>query len=214
MDFEIHDHITIREVFEPGPKLHSYANSKLCNGLGFNFIVRTSDGYYALVKQTSKNPTNKFKYSTCSSSLLTHFNDKDSEYIGRLRQLSYNALINNFNFPKPEKEDHTTYQCVLEKDIHYIGLVRNLIEGGKPELCYVLDLHITKDELIAQFKSANGKVKKDRGVNRIITFKTTDYEIREHDKVWFKEIDHTVTVPVVGMYILEKLKHEKNNSYR
>lgn len=207
MDFELHDHITVREVFEPGPRLNTFENSRLCNGFGFNFIVKTTDGYYALVKKTDKNPTNKFKYSTFSSSLITHFNDKDNDYIGRLKQLSYNALITNFNYPKGYKNTEI-YKDILDEDIHYLGLIRNLIEGGKPELCYVLNLHITRDELTEQFNKATEKVKHDRGVDKIITFKEGDFEILDHDKIRFKGLVREAIVPLVGMYMLEKIKSE------
>lgn len=205
MDFELHDHITVREVFEPGPRLNSFENSKLCNGFGVNFIVKTTDGYYSLVKKTDKNPTNKFKYSHFSSTLNTHFNDADNDFVGRLRQLSYNALITNFNYPKGYK-NKDVYQDVLEDDITYIGLFRNLIEGGKPELCYVLQLHLTRDELVEQFEKASEETKKDRGVDRIATFKADEYEILENDRVKFKGVVGEATVPLVGMYMLEKIK--------
>lgn len=206
MDFELHDHITVREVFEPGPKLHSFENSKLCNGFGFNFIVQTRDGFYSMVKKTNKNPTNKFKYSHFSSSLDTHFNDNDKEYIGRLKQLTYNALITNFNYVKND-DNQFLYQTVEEKDIEYIGLFRNLIEGGKPELCYIVHLDKSKDELIQQFEAASKDTKKDRGVDKIVTFKKEDYKILEQDKVRFKDLDEDATVPLVGMYILKKIKN-------
>lgn len=205
MDFEIHDNITVREVFEPGPKLNSIEDSKLCNGFGFNFIPRTSDGYYAMVKHTDKNPTNKFKYCTCSSQLNTHFNSEDDSYLGRIRQLSYNALITNFNYLKDSSNTHI-YECVKPEDIEYIGLIRNLIEGGKPELCYVLNLHITSAELVAQFDAAKPEVKRERGVDRVVVFKPSDVEIREQDKVDFIGSEHGATVPLVGMYVLEKIK--------
>lgn len=204
MDFEIHDHITVREVFEPGPSLTPIEHSKLCNGFGFNFITRTTDGYYLLVKHTDKNPTNKFKYCTFSSQLNTHFNDEDKTYEGRLRQLSYNAMITNLNYLKSKSK--SIYECVKIEDVEYLGLVRNLIEGGKPELCYVLNIHLSKNEAIAQFNAATPETKKERGVDRIIAFKPDGFEIKEGDKVDFKGIENNATVTLVGMYILEKLK--------
>lgn len=201
MDFEIHDHITVREVFEPGPKLNTFENSKLCNGLGFNFIIKTMDNYYALVKKTGKNPTSKFKFNTCSSTLTTHFNDDDHDYLGMLKQLSYNALITNFNYPK----DKEKYKEILEEDIRYLGLIRNLIEGGKPELCYELSLHINKDELLDLFNKMSNKVNKDRGNKEIIVFKKDEYEIKEYNKVKFKSKEKEEGLPLVSIYILEKL---------
>ena len=205
MDFELHDHITVREIFEPGPKLNSFENSKLCNGFGFNFIVRTADGYYAMVKKTSKNPTNKYKTSHFSSTLITHFNEKDDSYEGRLKQLTYNALITNFNYPKGYK-DKNIYSIIKDEDIHYLGLIRNLIEGGKPELCYLLDVEKTKAELVEQFNDADEKTKFDRGVDKIVTFKKEDYTILEQDKVKFNGARREAIIPLVGMYILEKIK--------
>lgn len=208
MDFEIHNHITVREVFEPGPKLNSFENSKLCNGLGFNFIIKTLDGYYALVKKTGKNPTSKFKYSTCSSTLQPHFNEEDTDYLGLLKQLSYNALITNFNYPKPknDKEAKDIYKIILDEDIHYLGLVRNLIEGGKPELCYVLDLHISSKELLEQFNKTTSKTNNDRGNKKIIIFKENEYNILDNDKVLFNSENHIEHLPIIPLYILEKLR--------
>ena len=207
MDFSIHDHITVREVFEPGPKLNTFENSKLCNGLGFNFIVKTKDNYYALVKKTGKNPTNKFKFNTCSSTLSTHFNEEDNTYLGMLKQLSYNALITNFNFPK----NNFDYKNILNEDVKYLGLIRNLIEGGKPELCYVLNLHISKNELENLFNKTTNKVNKDRGNKKMIVFTEDDYEIKEYNKVKFNFIEKEESLPLVSIYILEKLKKENNH---
>ena len=204
MDFELQDHITVRDVFEPGPRLNSFENSKLCNSFGFNFIVRTKDGYYSMVKKTNKNPTNKYKISHLSSQLVTHFNDNDDKYEGRIKQLTYNALITNFNYPKGYK-DENIYNIIKDEDIHYVGLFRNLIEGGKPELCYILDLELTRDELVARFNEATDKEKKKRGVDKIVTFRADEFEILEDDKVDFGN-DQKGTVPLVGMYILEKIK--------
>ena len=204
MDFELQDHITVRDVFEPGPRLNSFENSKLCNSFGFNFIVRTKDGYYSMVKKTNKNPTNKYKISHLSSQLVTHFNDNDDKYEGRIKQLTYNALITNFNYPKGYK-DENIYNIIKDEDIHYVGLFRNLIEGGKPELCYILDLELTRDELVARFNEATDKEKKKRGVDKIVTFRADEFEILEDDKVDFGN-DQKGTVPLVGMYILEKIE--------
>jgi hypothetical protein len=204
MDFELHDHITVREVFEPGPRLNTFENSKLCNSFGFNFIVKTSDDYYAMVKKTNKNPTNKYKTSHFSSQLMTHFNDKDCKYEGRIKQLTYNALITNFNYPKGYK-DENIYNIIKDEDIHYVGLFRNLIEGGKPELCYILTIDLTKDELVKRFNEATDKEKHDRGVDKIVTFMADEFEILEDDRVDFGD-NHKATVPLVGMYILEKIK--------
>ena len=209
MDFELHDHITVREVFEPGPRLNSFENSKLCNGFGFNFIVRTSDGYYSMVKKTNKNPTNKYKTSHFSSTLNTHFNDEDDSYEGRLRQLSYNALITNYNYPRGYKNEEL-YKTVKLQHIHYLGLIRNLIEGGKPELCYLLDLEKTKDELVRQFNDATEEQKRDRGVDRIVTFLPEEYKILNDDRLDFGD-GNEATVPLVGMYILEKIKDLQTN---
>ena len=151
-----------------------------------------------------KNVTNKYKISHLSSQLVTHFNDNDDKYEGRIKQLTYNALITNFNYPKGYK-DENIYKIIKDEDIHYVGLFRNLIEGGKPELCYILDLELTRDELVARFNEATDKEKKKRGVDKIVTFRADEFEILEDDKVDFGN-DQKGTVPLVGMYILEKIK--------
>ena len=69
-----------------------------------------------------------------------------------------------------------------------------------------MQLHLTRDELVEQFEKASEETKKDRGVDRIATFKADEYEILENDRVKFKGVVGEATVPLVGMYILEKLK--------
>lgn len=206
MDFEIHEHITVREVFEPGPKLNTFANSRLNNALGFNLIARTSDGYYVLVKKTGKNPTAKFKYSTYSSVLQAHFNSEDDSFMGMLRQLSYNTLITNFNYPKKSPDHAFAYACVEPEDIHFLGLIRNLIEGGKPELAYVLQLHLSKAELEAQYEKISIAEKKKRGTSKLLFFRRGEYEILEEDQVRFHALPRVQKLPLLTMYILEKLQ--------
>ena len=59
---------------------------------------------------------------------------------------------------------------------------------------------------MAQFNAATDEKKKKRGVDRIITFTKDSFEIKDQDKVKFDELEREATVPLVGMYILEKIK--------
>jgi hypothetical protein len=68
----------------------------------------------------------------------------------------------------------------------------------------------TRDELVRQFNDATDEQKRDRGVDRIVTFLPDEYKILNDDRVDFGD-GNEATVPLVGMYILEKIKDMQTN---
>lgn len=54
----------------------------------------------------------------------------------------------------------------------------------------------------------SNKVNKDRGNKEIIVFKKDEYEIKEYNKVKFKSKEKEEGLPLVSIYILEKLKND------
>ena len=64
MDYSLTDGISVRELLECGPMVHSLKNSSLSNHLGFNGFVESSDGSIMLVyrkKNCLHSETNVFR---------------------------------------------------------------------------------------------------------------------------------------------------------
>lgn len=62
MDYEFKPRITVREIYEPGPYISSFLESKLSNHIGFNGFVELKDGNIILVKRGKRLSIGKRKW--------------------------------------------------------------------------------------------------------------------------------------------------------
>ncbi len=155
MDVEITKKMTLREYYEYGPKLSSLKTSKMANGLGIASMLVTTDGYYLFIYRGMNNPTGKHQVSVCNSTLNYHLTQKQVDLKDRetdivmtekeseqfLFESIYNGLNQKLKYPQ-EGPFAASFS-----DFVPIGLVRNIKEGGKPELYYLVKSKMSKDEL-------------------------------------------------------------------
>ncbi|HHX79096.1 MAG TPA: hypothetical protein GX695_05045, partial [Acholeplasmataceae bacterium] len=144
MDAAVVKNVTIRDLFEYGPRLTSFEESKLANGIGLNIVVKSSDGYFILIRRNDKNPTGKNISGVTSSMLYDLYLDCERQkqieegnfYEKVLKQSIYRGLRNSLFMFKGEKYNEDVINL---NDAHLLGMIRNLIEGGKPELIYLYE---------------------------------------------------------------------------
>ncbi|PKL00254.1 MAG: hypothetical protein CVV56_07405 [Tenericutes bacterium HGW-Tenericutes-1] len=160
MDYELTKKMSVREMFEYGPHLNTFKLSKMANGVGVSSIVLTKDGYYVMLYRGMKNPTGKHQISICNSTLNFYLSNKNtliknadsSQKLSKelTDDLIYESILNGLivKLHYPTKGEY----ALSKKDYQLIGMVRNIKEGGKPELFYVVKTKYTKQGLLDRMK--------------------------------------------------------------
>lgn len=154
MDYDFGE-VTIRKLFEYGPRISSLKESKLSNHLGFNAFVITSDGFIPFVKRGREMSIGKgtFGNSIGASIKAKYALDRetgslDSSGLAR-------AVIQEIEDELKLTEDDLDGKPVV------VAAYRDLLEGGKPQLLIVARTKRTREDLGRKFKRAITNKKTD-----------------------------------------------------
>lgn len=180
-DLELKDGRSIREIFEPGPYIKPFNITKMSNHIGFNGIVRTSDGYIPLIMRSRDVSIAKGVLATSlSASLKSKYAIDKQTHEFTLFGLA--SAIRNEIFDEIGIDLSSVSDDEIIKSIRYF--YRDLVECGKPQFYVYLNLPYSKDDIKVNFyKANNGKedqelnskelvMKKDG--NEILFFKDED----------------------------------------
>ena len=181
-DLELKDGRSIREIFEPGPYIKPFNITKMSNHIGFNGIVRTSDGYIPLIMRSRNVSIAKGVLATSvSASLKSKYAIDKQSHEFTLPGLA--CAIRNEIFDEIGIDLSSVSDNEMIKSIRYF--YRDLVECGKPQFFIYLNLPYSKDDIKENFfKANNGKddqelnskelvMKKDG--NEILFFKDEDF---------------------------------------
>lgn len=135
IDFVLFDGVSLRSVYEYGPKITPYNRSKMSNHVGINALVFLSDGRLLVPRRNNKSTISKNQITSSIAVKLEFPRDKSevitAEYLMRgniIESLSSRLKI------RPEDLD------VSQIDIQFLGFGQNLYEAGKPQLYYCVYL--------------------------------------------------------------------------
>lgn len=180
-DLELKDGRSIREIFEPGPYIKPFNITKMSNHIGFNGIVRTSDGYIPLVMRGRDVSIAKGVLATSvSASLKTKYAIEKQSHEFTLSGLA--CAIRNEVFDEIGIDLSSVSDDEMIKSIKYF--YRDLVECGKPQFFIYLNLSYSKDDIKENFyKANNGKEDQEliikeqlmrKDGNEILFFKDVD----------------------------------------
>lgn len=164
MDYELENGMTVRNLFEYKKTVSPLNESKMSNQIGINGVIITKDGYLLIEKRDRKKTTWKNKFAQPISLALKE-NDlckKGSHTIGNSPEEATERLFGvikktvKANFGLTE-EDYGT----LSFEKNFLGVARDVLEGGKPNLYFVLTLNKTAKELLVKLHEAAAKTDKD-----------------------------------------------------
>ncbi len=164
MDYKLDCDMSVREIYEFNKTVSYLHESKLSNQIGINGMIITKDGYLLLEKRDHKKTTWKNKFAqpislALKASDLGLENDtlmeKSVEYANK-KLLGVIKKTMKDNFGLLEKDYET-----LDLSKTFLGLARDLLEGGKPNLYFVVTVNYTKDEFVKLLKKNAGTVKND-----------------------------------------------------
>lgn len=202
MDFKFANGLSIRELYEYNSKVLPLPESKFGNQIGINGLVITADGHVLLEKRSRNKVLWKNKFAQ-SISLALKTEDlglsfgktlpDDPAVAGeKLAHVIYKTLNSNFGL---EKDDFQGFS--IEKN--FLGIARDLLEGGKPNLYFYIQTKATakelKNTLEAKVKATPKTNKKDNVDRKIFTDSKldSDYYLVPRKAI---EIDYNYTLYV------------------
>lgn len=162
MDYSISDTMTLREVYEFNDKVSPLEESKLGNQIGINGLVFTSDGCLLIEKRGKKKTTWKGKLAQPISLALKEKDilpnggsiDASPEAANdAFRGIIFETLRKNYgideNMIAGIGADGAVKNGAFDLKDSFLGLARDLIEGGKPNMYFYIALNVTAAELKA-----------------------------------------------------------------
>lgn len=166
-DFEFCDGVSVRKIFEPGPRMSSLELSQLSNHIGFNGFIESSDGYVVFVYRASDMSIGKntFGDSIAASMKAKYALNEEGEftYFG-LRRSVVSEIKDELKIE--EADIQLDSLCIF-------AIYRDCVECGKPQfLIYAksrLDAATITNHFIEGIKSKrqvdgkkNGASKKEK----------------------------------------------------
>lgn len=149
MDYKLSGGVTLREMFESNSTVSKLKDSKLGNQIGINGLIFTEDGYVLLEKRGRKKTVWKNKFAQPISLALKEKDLKDGK-IGKefsdaeenLRRVILKTINKNFGLTENEINGFTLKN-------NFLGIARDLLEGGKPNMYFYVIVNMTAEELSA-----------------------------------------------------------------
>ena len=187
MDFKLDCDMSVREIYEFNKTISPLDESKLSNQIGINGLIITKDGYFLLEKRDRKKTTWKNKFAqpislALKASDLGFDSKKKIKSNEEGNQLLVNVLKKTIkeNFGLIEKD----YQTITLQE-NFLGLARDLLEGGKPNLYFYVVVNYTAKELAAKIEeNARIVVETEDGIKPLKTGKlSSKYYLVHHDKI-------------------------------
>ncbi len=150
VDFQLFEDISLRDVYEYGPRLTPLSESKMSNHVGINGLVFLKGGYLLIPRRKLDSTISKNMVTSSIAVMLNfpkaHKNNPrpvtiTPDYLFRgnvVQNLTDRVKINT---DKLEKENKI--------DVRFLGFGRNVYEGGKPQMYYAVYLDMTVKEFWA-----------------------------------------------------------------
>lgn len=162
MDYEFSEGMTLRNVYEYRSTISPLTESKFSNQIGINGLVLTKDGYVLIEKRDHKKTTWKNKFAQSISlalkegDLISNGNQSiENTYDAanrRLKHIIEKTLRDNFGLEKGKEDCEGDYKEEFELRRNFLGLARDLLEGGKPNLYFYVVVDYTAEEFCEVLK--------------------------------------------------------------
>lgn len=159
MDYRPDGLISVRDVFESDKRVTPLKKSELGNQIGINGLIITRDGYLLLEKRGYKKAIWKNKFAQ-PISLAMKRNDTglaDGEIFDGTPETA-NAVFKKIVLRTVKDNFGLTENDIYKFDMssNFMGIARDLLEGGKPNMYFYVLVDKTRDEL-AQYLQDKAK---------------------------------------------------------
>lgn len=146
-DFNLMEGLSVRELFEMGPRMTPLEKSRLSNHLGFNGFVESSDGYIVFVKRSGNMSIAKRTYGdSIGASLKAKYaldNDGNFTYQG-LRAAIIEEINDELKIARGDINLNT---------LSIVAAYRDCVECGKPQLLIFAKSLKTASQISTNFTS-------------------------------------------------------------
>lgn len=135
IDFQIFDDVCLRDIYEYGPEISSYEQSKMSNHIGINGLVFLSDGALLVPRRKNTSTISKNKV-TASIAVKLNYPRSGGDTI-TTEHFLYGNIIDNLSARTkiPATELHPE-----QIEVEFLGFGQSLYEGGKPQFYYAVHL--------------------------------------------------------------------------
>ncbi len=173
-DYEFKKGISVRSLFDKGPKLTDLNVSKLSNHLGYNGFIESEDGYIVFVKRSKNVSIGKGTYGdSIGASLKTEYalDNKGNFTVECLKR----TIIREINDELKIQEEE-----LYEDSIRIIAIYRDCVECGKPQFIMYAKAKNKAFEITKNFnKEPKSKNLNDKNNNKdILLEKETTSQLR------------------------------------
>ena len=156
---------TLREVYEYNDYITPLKKSQLSNQIGINGAVLTQDGYMLIERRDHRKSTWKYKFA---QSISSAFREKDfsdthdatsSKIIDAkitLEKVIANKLKSNYGLEEKDCDGK------LDLEKIFLGLARDLLEGGKPNLYFAVTVKYDHKEFLDVLKERSKNLEKEK----------------------------------------------------
>lgn len=160
MDFKLDGSVSLREMFEYGSKVSPLSESQFANQIGINGLIFSRDGYLLLEKRGHSKTTWKNKFAQPISLAMKKSDvilGKDGK-IGALPEQA-NAVFEKIVLTTVKKNFGLDKSDLLGFDVsvNLLGIARDLLEGGKPNMYFYVISKYNADELKSLIQSKSKK---------------------------------------------------------
>ncbi len=149
LDYPLKGDITIRSLYENTDTLTELRYAKMSNHLGINALVfvGNNERRMLLVPRRGKDATVVKNGVTASMALRLKMDTFENKYASKLTKDYIVRDCIEENIASAIKISKDDWQKIANKiQIVFLGLARDIYEGGKPTLFYAVDLNITEEE--------------------------------------------------------------------
>ncbi len=167
MDYDFSNGLSMRDLYEYDKYICPLNKSKFGNQIGINGLIISKDGYVLVEKRDHNKTTWKNKFAQSISLALKEDELKLNEdgILGNsyeeanenLKGVIEKTIKGNFALTPDEYEEFS-----LKKN--FLGLARDLLEGGKPNLYFYVVTKYNAKELAKKLKENAGYAKKDKAL--------------------------------------------------
>ena len=160
IDFILFDNLSLRQMYEYGPKINTYKDSKMSNHVGINGLVFLSDGNILVPRRKRSSTISKNKIT---SSIATKLNPSlnGGKKVTRNHLLYQNIIDSLTARLKMKSEDLNTKNV----EVKFLGFGQSLYEAGKPQFYYAVvlkDIDTKKYYELNLDETVNQKIDQDR----------------------------------------------------
>lgn len=213
MDFEFQEGLSLRKIYEYKKEITPLSESVFGNQIGINGLILTKDGYVLIEKRDHNKTTWKNKFAQSISLAL-----KESELM-----LDENHTIGSSKDAAAENLKHVIAKTLkgnfglTENDLaktnmrtSFLGLARDLLEGGKPNLYFYVTADCPAEELAQRLAVNASKIDE----NAFQTDKlSSDYYL-----VPFKDLainfNYVLKIDRRKCYWIKRRVHPRTNIFR